>query len=234
MRSHPSWVRGLKHLGSGLIGQKYGRTPRGCVDWNYFIHCVWFIQTGRTPRGCVDWNQSSSGTSATNACRTPRGCVDWNIEKFGDKKASIGRTPRGCVDWNLYSVLSGELFTVAPLVGAWIETDICRCCSQGHQSHPSWVRGLKHRFFEDGHLGCLSHPSWVRGLKQYSNVILQTAERCRTPRGCVDWNRLILNVVLSSPSRTPRGCVDWNSCWFLWVCSWGSRTPRGCVDWNIR
>ena len=32
---------------------------------------------------------------------------------------------------------------VAPLVGAWIETYMLLDCRNNHQSHPSWVRGLK-------------------------------------------------------------------------------------------
>ena len=34
-------------------------------------------------------------------------------------------------------------FDVAPLVGAWIETVFVRCCRADELSHPSWVRGLK-------------------------------------------------------------------------------------------
>ena len=36
--------------------------------------------------------------------------------------------------------------TVAPLVGAWIETDGLKPISMSYESHPSWVRGLKHPF----------------------------------------------------------------------------------------
>ena len=32
-------------------------------------------------------------------------------------------------------------------------------------SHPTWVRGLKHRLHERGMNECGSHPTWVRGLK---------------------------------------------------------------------
>ena len=55
---------------------------------------------------------------------------------------------------------------VAPLVGAWIETTQT-IPEQHHQpwSHPSWVRGLKHKECYDESCTPLSHPSWVRGLK---------------------------------------------------------------------
>jgi len=35
-------------------------------------------------------------------------------------------------------------FTVAPRVGAWIETSKILTTSRSLQSHPAWVRGLKH------------------------------------------------------------------------------------------
>ena len=55
------------------------------------------------------------------------------------------------------------MLCVAPLVGAWIET-------------PTY--GFAPRYAE-------SHPSWVRGLKQIGLLVL-TLSICRTPRGCVD------------------------------------------------
>ena len=54
-------------------------------------------------------------------------------------------------------------YAVAPLVGAWIETN-----------------SLVNRFAES-----LSHPSWVRGLKRRRCNCFNTC-RSRTPRGCVD------------------------------------------------
>ena len=32
---------------------------------------------------------------------------------------------------------------VAPYVGAWIETEICKSQVRNTESHPMWVRGLK-------------------------------------------------------------------------------------------
>ena len=53
--------------------------------------------------------------------------------------------------------------SVAPYVGAWIETDYRQAGHKPWQSHPMWVRGLKHL-----------------GSAQQSRV------RCRTLCGCVD------------------------------------------------
>ena len=77
--------------------------------------------------------------------------------------------------------------SVAPYVGAWIETltqmyHFClikshpmwvRGLKQGQtllsglvaQSHPMWVRGLKHQESETAPESDKSHPMWVRGLK---------------------------------------------------------------------
>ena len=52
-------------------------------------------------------------------------------------------------------------------------------------SHPSWVRGLKHKNPLGRVAVGLSHPSWVRGLKhRLAKGVLRSFGR--TPRGCVD------------------------------------------------
>ena len=59
---------------------------------------------------------------------------------------------------------------VAPYVGAWIET-----ASKAVRpfwriwSHPTWVRGLKHRNRLQRESRRESHPTWVRGLKHLLN-----------------------------------------------------------------
>ena len=56
-----------------------------------------------------------------------------------------------------------QIQRVAPYVGAWIETRRKRLIEFQKQSHPTWVRGLKHIEALDN-IHCL----------------------CRTLRGCVD------------------------------------------------
>ena len=57
--------------------------------------------------------------------------------------------------------------TVAPYVGAWIETALSPTPYRLAKSHPMWVRGLKQL------RACIlrdikrSHPMWVRGLKHH-------------------------------------------------------------------
>ena len=50
-------------------------------------------------------------------------------------------------------------------MGAWIEIDIILGKTEGIESHPTWVRGLKF-IWTDTTVVCMeSHPTWVRGLK---------------------------------------------------------------------
>ena len=67
--------------------------------------------------------------------------------------------------WIETSSGSGALdrVTVAPRVGAWIETGMVAQNVRDTMSHPEWVRGLKHVWFATIH--CIL---------------------CRTPSGCVD------------------------------------------------
>ena len=56
--------------------------------------------------------------------------------------------------------------SVAPYVGAWIETKIAKPSTEPSMSHPMWVRGLKPR----ATIPSIStmggaHPMWVRGLE---------------------------------------------------------------------
>ena len=53
------------------------------------------------------------------------------------------------------------------------------------RSHPTWVRGLKHRNWLQRESRRESHPTWVRGLKQITTVY-NMGSIGRTLRGCVD------------------------------------------------
>ena len=56
--------------------------------------------------------------------------------------------------------------SVAPYVGAWIETWLFKINALPLQSHPMWVRGLKLDVLLLVVHADVSHPIWVRGLKQ--------------------------------------------------------------------
>ena len=76
-------------------------------------------------------------------------------------------------------------YTVAPYVGAWIETTAVTTYQLPCTSHPTWVRGLKHVSKDQLHVPIQSHPTWVRGLKPVTQTKAQEAFS-RTLRGCVD------------------------------------------------
>ena len=44
-------------------------------------------------------------------------------------------------------------------------------------SHPTWVRGLKHRTEQYLHKTRESHPTWVRGLKLYNSGICKSNQK---------------------------------------------------------
>ena len=121
------------------------------------------------------------------------------------------------------------------------------------KSHPTWVRGLKPHAWRISASRSESHPTWVRGLKQYDDVY-DDGFLSRTLRGCVDWNKIQLEVMRVNTKSHPtwvRGLKPLT--WGLFAClclshpTWvrglkprnrkkpllsPSRTLRGCVDWN--
>ena len=187
MRSHPTWVRGLKHWLHNEVFYAIGRTLRGCVDWNV-------QDQGRRRNPLVApyvgaWIETSCSSKCAGYIQVAPYVGAWIetafavVSLFGYRS----RTLRGCVDWNI-SGWSQTYFTtvapyvgawietrrrgrtfakgrVAPYVGAWIETSISCQPFAFSSSHPTWVRGLKL------HKSCAatgatgSHPTWVRGLK---------------------------------------------------------------------
>ena len=121
---------------------------------------------------------------------------------------------------------------VAPLVGAWIEITSC------------WHRKPCKE----------SLLSWERGLKLYPEGRCPTLLWCRSSRGSVDWNDIVIKVASCHLRRSSRGSVDWNliqneydadevvaplvGAWIemrsgLPARSTHRRSSRGSVDWNI-
>ena len=70
-------------------------------------------------------------------------------------------------------------------MGAWIETDRNKPDHYSNKSHPLWVRGLKHHYFQNQPCKHWSHPLWVRGLKLQSEPWTLRKPR-RILYGCVD------------------------------------------------
>ena len=75
---------------------------------------------------------------------------------------------------------------VAPLVGAWIETQLEYIINKQYNVAPlvgAWIETLQVHQLPSRSI--MSHPSWVRGLKQ-RRLEGQGYQKSRTPRGCVD------------------------------------------------
>ena len=75
----------------------------------------------------------------------------------------------------IWLVLRALFKFVAPLVGAWIETAIAAVCWSERPSHPSWVRGLKHRLVANAFLPKDVAPlvgAWIETSDslEYANV----------------------------------------------------------------
>ena len=118
-------------------------------------------------------------------------------------------------------------------------------------SHPAWVCGLKQRFRYRRDVCQGSHPAWVCGLKQISWIVIiiiinvtpcvgvwiETFKRFRwvsrqhghTLRGCVDWNRLSVEIHPDAECHTLRGCVDWNTQSTTIIARMNCHTLRGCI-----
>ena len=210
-QSHPSWVRGLKPCSSDILqddsvvaplvgawieterrstrpARSLSRTPRGCVDWNRYVHSTEHSEFCRTPRGCVDWNSDTTPYFYINEVSHPSWVRGLKRKTHSMPNWMKSRTPRGCVDWN----------TIRYLIFLWLK-----------KSHPSWVRGLKLSvvWLYESRIcrtprGCVDWNSirfakiclsWVAPLvgawiETPSPLPPPPGVACRTPRGCVDWN----------------------------------------------
>ena len=86
----------------------------------------------------------------------------------------------------VHSTIEGWYETVAPLVGAWIETKAFLAMRLTSKSHPSWVRGLKRNdtpFLHSEHQVAPLVGAWIETC--FFAAAIKSASG-RTPRGCVD------------------------------------------------
>ena len=76
---------------------------------------------------------------------------------------------------------------VAPFMGAWIETKLFGSCPIWRgESHPSWVRGLKHRCSYLLETACVVAPFMGAWIETPMFVSIRNCLRRRTLHGCVD------------------------------------------------
>ncbi len=87
-------------------------------------------------------------------------------------------------EYHSEDVASIFLYTVAPRVGAWIETNYGQRPIISNKSHPAWVRGLKHAGRRTRAAANVAPRvgAWIETFFEvkYGNKM------GRTPRGCVD------------------------------------------------
>ena len=165
MKSHPSWVCGLK----------LGRC--GCKD----------ALERHTLRGCVDWNSRIEINSQKTQCHTLRGCVDWNSPSWAWRHwRKVTPFVGVWIETNITKVMR-IVDIVTPFVGVWIETPIVTVTSACASSHPSWVCGLKLSWFSCRVI-FTSHT--LRGCVDWNNLTDKEIhpDLRHTLRGCVDWN----------------------------------------------
>ena len=209
MRSHPSWVCGLKHVDVITFEIATKSHPSWVCGLKHQVSQTWRARRMSHPSWvcglkpsrvtispCRQQSHPSwvCGLKQRILCfwqrferHTLRGCVDWNIKNLSRIGMDKCHTLRGCVDWNLIFITLHIKTLVTPFVGVWIETLRDNQKLVKHKSHPSWVCGLK-RPKPLGSKNPLSH----------------------TLRGCVDWNWLSYSWTWFNWCHTLRGCVDWN------------------------
>ena len=75
------------------------------------------------------------------------------------------------------------------------------------QSHPTWVRGLKHEQIRDSKTTSTSHPTWVRGLKPLTSTYHAPFAKSH-PTWVRGLKPLTKQAIKLGVRRTLRGCVD--------------------------
>ena len=194
IRSHPEWVRGLKHIWPGhrrLVGKVAPRVgawieteillvPRSLLvvaprvgAWiETTCQRSWHQIQSVAPRVGAWIETIATRISLSILCgRTPSGCVDWNTLAELIKSSTAESHPEWVRGLKHYQQTSSKKTDeVAPRVGAWIETYVKKPKAKDGKSHPEWVRGLKQVYMQYIHGRVESHPEWVRGLKHHVDV----------------------------------------------------------------
>ena len=130
--SHPVWVRGLKLPAQG--GQSGGCVVAPCMGAWIETEDAWVIESAYWVAPCMGaWIETSSQNSAnkTNLKSHPvwvRGLKQRRLYTFF---AMLRRTLYGCVDWNNSALRRLGKASVAPCMGAWIETEVVNTNLQG-------------------------------------------------------------------------------------------------------
>ena len=121
MGSHPLRVRELKQTNLRYWLERVYRTPCGCVNWNCFRknqrpgHRIAPL-AGAWIETLWEKRKNSSGN------RTPCGCVNWNKIMGFNTNLSLSH-PLRVRELKQWGIKIWMLNLIAPLAGAWIETN---------------------------------------------------------------------------------------------------------------
>ena len=166
MKSHPSWVCGLKLLRLTICVQQVSSHPSWVCGLKQVLSSaesnaryvtpfvgVW-IETHNANANVITpyvtpfvgvWIETLSIIALRNALASHPSWVCGL--KLRMKYSIISKTqshPSWVCGLKLLMVLFlSFLMSVTPFVGVWIETCLCRCTLLSARSHPSWVCGLK-------------------------------------------------------------------------------------------
>ena len=145
IRSHPSWVCGLKLTRIKINLLKLSHTLRGCVDWNSArmlsskkAKVTPFVGVWIETRRVVSDNHQETKSHPSWVC---------GLKLFLHCITDVRR-------WSHPSWVCGlKLYAITALAAQL-------------GSHPSWVCGLKLGWYKIFGWILRSHPSWVCGLKR--------------------------------------------------------------------
>ena len=148
----------------------YGRSPCGSVDWNIGGDVEVFFDGGRSPCGSVDWNRIVSPLTIMALLSLPMWERGLKPSRRATNRSATSRSPCGSVDWNQAEVAQRRQQTVAPHVGAWIETVLTDSVIKFRTVAP--------------HVG-----AWIETI---TNASFGCRSSSRSPCGSVDWNKELL------------------------------------------
>ena len=183
LKSHPSWVCGLK--------LDYHHPHKDDIYVTPFVG-VW-IETYK--------QKNMWKTDTTSHPSWVCGLKHFNLTFT---KCITSHTLRGCVDWNRWLVL--PMFSVKSSHPSWV----CGLKLQSFSlnplrfgSHPSWVCGLKQKQLNISIIKKWSHPSWVCGLKLVRHLSNLTSSRSHPSWVCglkLSFGISFCDIGLSHPS----------------------------------
>ena len=165
-KSHPTWVRGLKHNALTEKLRQMSSHPTWVRGLKHNIYDVG--EDGNRVAPYVGaWIETRLGRCPPVMYSVAPYVGAWIETQRISQKATISQVAPYVGAWieTTDDNATANNSIVAPYVGAWIETAPNYVAQYVAGSHPTWVRGLKLRIRRIKTRSSPSHPTWVRGLK---------------------------------------------------------------------